>query len=167
MAVELVFNHVMQARTRARPLGTGVAAALLLVMTCLGAYQGWQSVWQWLGTHSAFKVEEQEVISHARSAVSENSAGIQPRIVSFGITSALSHYTHWPVRDFYLSDTKEIVGFFSGSGPRLVVLPEASMYTQWKDTPSGERWLWIREHFTLNKLGETKVYTIYSVDGVP
>jgi hypothetical protein len=144
----------------------GILAALLLVLACLGAYQGWQSVREWVGIHAAFKAEEQRVVSLARSAVGPGSASIQPRVVSFGITSALSHYTHWPARDFYIYDEAAIESFFEASGPRLVVLPEESMYTQWRDTPSGKRWLWMREHYVLTKVGESGVYTIYLVDNV-
>jgi hypothetical protein len=164
VAVELVLKMI-PSRRESRALLSGILAALLLELACLGGYQGWQSVMQWVGAHAAFKVEEQGVVSLASSAVGPNSAGAQPRVVSFGITSALSHYTHWPARDFYIYDEAAIESFFEGPGPRLVVLPEQSMYTQWKDNPAGKRWLWMREHYALTKVGEAGVYTVYSVDG--
>ncbi|HEX9991005.1 MAG TPA: phospholipid carrier-dependent glycosyltransferase [Chloroflexia bacterium] len=166
VAVELVLKMI-PSRRESRALLFGILAALLLVLACLGAYQGWRSVEQWVGMHAAFKVEEQGIVSLARSAVGPGSADAQPRFVSFGITSALSHYTHWPARDFYIYDETAIQSFFEGPGPRLIVLPEASMYSQWKDTPSGERWLWMREHYSLTKVGESGVYTVYEIDDAP
>jgi hypothetical protein len=165
VAVELVLKMILS-RREARALLFGILAALLLELASIGAYQGWQSVRQWVGAHAAFKVEEQGVVSLARSAVRPGSAGVQPRVVSFGITSALSHYTHWPARDFYIYDEAAIESFFESPGTRLVVLPEESMYEQWKDNPSGKRWLWMREHYALTKVGESGDYTVYKVDGV-
>ncbi|HYO49749.1 MAG TPA: glycosyltransferase family 39 protein [Chloroflexia bacterium] len=165
VAVEFVLKMI-PSRRESRALLFGILAALLLELACLGAYQGWQSVRQWVGAHAAFKVEEQGVVSLARSAIDPDSTGAQPRVVSFGITSALSHYTHWPALDFYIYDETAIQSFFEAPGPRLVVLPEESMYEQWKDAPSGKRWLWIREHYALTKVGESGVYTVYEVEGV-
>jgi hypothetical protein len=165
VAVEFVLKMI-PSRRESRALLFGILAALLLELACVGAYQGWQSVREWVGIHAAFKVEEQGVVSLARSAIGPGSAGAQPRVVSFGITSALSHYTHWTARDFYIYDEAAIESFFDGPGPRLIVLPEESMYTQWKDTPPGKRWQWMRAHYSLAKVGESGVYTIYLVDGV-
>ena len=85
---------------------------------------------------AASKNQELAVVSTAQNAVKGDTGG-DIKAVDFGISIALYHYTGWPVLDIYNADEAAITKFLGGGGPRLAVIPEASMATQWAGTPSG------------------------------
>jgi hypothetical protein len=148
--------------TKQRIVTTLVAAVVLLTIS-VGIVQSWRGVDQWVHTHAAFKEDERKVVTLAR----ETAGGEIPRVVSFGTTAALYYYTRWPILDFYNHGEQEIERFFKEPGERLIVLPEESMSDQWAGTPSGERWDWMRQHYSLQLEGKAGAYSVYKVQDRP
>lgn len=147
------------------PVRLGIAFAALLVIVCasIGLVQGWRSVEQWAAAHASFNVQERQVVDITeRAAMASGQEGL-PRVVSFGFSAPLYHYTEWPILDFYTHDETDIAGFLAAPGPHLLVVPEESMETQWADTPSGARWRWIRETYELQSQGKAGSFTVYSI----
>jgi 4-amino-4-deoxy-L-arabinose transferase-like glycosyltransferase len=142
----------------------GLTAALMLVALGIGLAQGWRSVEQWAGTHSAFNAQEQQVVALAREAVAATGREGTPRAVCFGFSAPLYHYTRWPILDFFAHDEADIREFLSAPGPHILVLPEESMSTQWAGTPSGARWQWIQGTYKLARQGQSGAFTVYVMD---
>jgi 4-amino-4-deoxy-L-arabinose transferase-like glycosyltransferase len=149
-----------------RAVVSGMLAGLVLLGMAGGAVQTARSVRDWVAFHAASKTEEQGVIALARAAVGPVGP-VAPRLVCFGATAALYHYTGWPVLELYNADTPEIAEFLAAPGPRLVVLPEAGMTTQWVGTPLAARWDWLRTHYTLTRQGTSGSYSVYTLAGGP
>jgi hypothetical protein len=139
-------------------------AVLLLAGLVVGLGQGERSTEQWTATHSGFNAQEQQVVALAREAVAASRQEGTPRVVCFGFSAPLYHYTRWPILDFFAHDEASIEGFLAAPGPRIVVLPEESMSTQWAGTPPGARWEWIKSAYRLTKQGQVGVFTVYVVE---
>ncbi|HEX6607789.1 MAG TPA: phospholipid carrier-dependent glycosyltransferase [Chloroflexia bacterium] len=166
-AVAVIWVGAAVRRPRvARTMAGGVLAGLVLLGMAGGALQTARSVRDWVAFHAAAKTEERGVIALARAAAGPGGT-VAPRVVCFGATAALYHYTGWPVLELYNADTPEIAEFLAAPGPRLVVLPEASMATQWAGTPLAARWDWLRTHYTLTRQGTFGSYTVYTLTGGP
>ncbi|HEX8218435.1 MAG TPA: phospholipid carrier-dependent glycosyltransferase [Chloroflexia bacterium] len=153
-AVRLSGGHVI------RPF----IAVLLLAGLVVGLVQGERSAEQWAATHSGLNAQEQQVVTLARQAVAASEQEGTPRVVCFGFSAPLYHYTRWPILDFFAHDEADIEGFLATPGPRIVVLPEESMSTQWARTPPGARWEWIKSAYRLTKQGQVGVFTVYVVE---
>ncbi len=152
-------------RLRAVRALSASVAVVVLVSLLLGAYREQGSVRSWMATHAAFKVEEQQVVSLARQAAGNYTQQAPPRVVAFGTTAALYHYTQWPIIDLYNYGDEEIGRFLDASGPRLLVLPVVSIATQWAGKPLEARWHWIQQTYALDSQGQAGIYTVYKVQG--
>lgn len=144
--------------------GMGVAHimfALALLCSCGGTLVGAVSVGRWMATHARFEAQEKHVAELVRQAAVLAPLDGPPRVVSFNITAAIYHYTQWPMLDFYNHDEREIGQFLQGAGPRILVLPEKSMSTQWAGKPSSARWEWMRQTYDLTLVGESGEYRVY------
>ena len=157
------------------PVGIGVAVAIrawrvtpiprllagaLVAATAAGAWQGWEGTRGWMAIHAAFKEEERQVLRIARATAP---SGDTPRVVSFGLTAAIYHYTGWPILDIYNHDEAALERFLGGPGPRIVVVPEEQMATKWARTPSGKRWRWLLDSYELELGGKWGEYSVYKV----
>ena len=160
-AVELL------ARACHAPRRTRFAASLLVLALSLalvvGALEGWRSVRGWVAAHAGWKAQEQQLISLVRLAAQSTGSEGSPRVVSFGTTAALYHYTRWPMRDFFNSDEQEIARFLDAPGSRLLVLPEAQMQTQWAGQPPAARWDWLRRSYDLRLVGRSGEFSVYII----
>jgi hypothetical protein len=137
------------------------ACALLLVLSAgAGVVHGWLGVERWVGTHANFKREEQAVLALVRDAAQ---GGLPPHLVAFGQTAALHHYTGWPALDLYNHDRDSLAPFLAASRPRLIIVPEDSLRTQWVGTPTGERWEWLKATYSLTLQGRAGQYSVYRV----
>jgi hypothetical protein len=139
-------------------------STLLLAGLVVGLGQGERSAEQWAATHSGLNAQEQQVVALAREAVATSGQEGTPRVVCFGFSAPLYHYTRWPILDFFAHDEADIQGFLATPGPRIVVLPEESMSSQWAGTPPGARWEWIKSAYRLTKQGQVGVFTVYVVE---
>ena len=146
-----------------RRVTMGLAAALTLVALSVGLVQGWRSVEQWAAAHSAFNMQEQQVVALAREAVAASGQEDTPRVVCFGFSAPLYHYTRWPILDFYAHDETDIREFLAAPGPHILVLPEESMSTQWAGTPSAARLQWIQSTYKLTRQGQSGAFTVYVI----
>ena len=63
------------------------------------------------------------------------------------------------------SDEALLRAFSMRPAHTLMVLPEASMSTQWANTPLAARWLWIKETYALSSQSMAGSYTVYIVGG--
>ncbi|HVF99511.1 MAG TPA: phospholipid carrier-dependent glycosyltransferase [Chloroflexia bacterium] len=143
----------------------GLLSALLLLGLGVGLWQGERSAEQWVATHAEFNAQEQQVVALAREAAVASGQEGAPRVVCFGFSAPLYHYTRWPILDFFAHDEADIEGFLAAPGPHILVLPEESMSTQWAGTPSGARWEWIKSSYRLTKQGQAGVFTVYVIEG--
>ena len=139
-------------------------AVVVLIGLALGAYKGQGSVKGWMAIHESFKVDEQEVLTLARRAAGTYTPQDPPRLVAFGLTGALYHYTQWPTIELYNSDEPVIARFLDAPGPHLLVLPEATMSGQWANTPLAARWEWMQQTYNLMPQGKADTYTVYKVE---
>jgi len=142
-----------------------LAAAALVVIACLGlgVYKEQGSVRGWMGIHESFKVEEQAVLTLAREAAGPYAEGNPPRLVAFGMTSALYHYTQWPTIELFNSDQETVAHFLDSPGPHLLVIPEAGMSGQWANTPLAARWHWLQSNYSLTPQGTARAYSVYTI----
>jgi hypothetical protein len=145
-----------------RTLSAALSVVVLVGMIA-GAYQERASVKGWMAIHESFKVEEQKVLSLARQAAGSYTDQNPPRIVAFGISSALYHYTQWPIIEIFNSDEAVIMRFLDAPGPHLLVVPEASLSTQWANTPVAARLLWLKQTYPVTSHGLAGIYTIYTI----
>jgi 4-amino-4-deoxy-L-arabinose transferase-like glycosyltransferase len=138
----------------------------LLASLAAGCVQSWRSTYRQASELVSIKDRELNIVEAAQQAVaSEHIPGqLKPKAVVFGVSAALYHYTGWQILDIYNHDQKEIETFLAGDAPRLVVIPDTSMRTQWAATPSGERWRWLRAHYNLIERGSAGDYKIYLVE---
>lgn len=143
----------------------GLMPALLLVGLGVGLWQGERSAEQWVATHAEFNAQEQRVVALAREAAAASEQAGTPRVVCFGFSAPLYHYTHWPILDFFAHEEADIESFLAAPGPHLLVLPEESMSTQWAGTPPGARWEWIKRTYRLTKQGQAGAFTVYAIGG--
>lgn len=146
-----------------RVAGVALAAPLIVLGAGIGLVQGWRSVEQWAAVHASFNVQERQVVDIARAAARDSGQEGAPRVVSFGFSAPLYHYTGWAILDFFLYNESDIDRFLAAPGPRLLVLPEESIATQWAGTPSGARWRWIQENYELSRQGEAGAFTVYRI----
>lgn len=142
------------------------AATALVVMACVGAgiYREQGSVRGWMGIHESFKVEERAVVALARQAAGSYAEETPPRVVAFGMTSVLYHYTQWPTIELFNSDQNIVAHFLDAPGTHLLVIPEADMSGQWANTPLAARWLWLQQNYSLTPQGTAGAYSVYSID---
>jgi 4-amino-4-deoxy-L-arabinose transferase-like glycosyltransferase len=159
VAVEALPGALRDSAGTCKPL-TALAAGALLLGVSLGAIYEWQGTRSWMVAHVAFKEEERGVLELARGAIPP---GEEPRVVAFGMTAAIYHYTGWPALDLYNHKEAELGLFLDGQGTRLVAVPEPQLDKQWADTPTGERWRWLRDNYTLELQGKAGQYTVYRV----
>jgi 4-amino-4-deoxy-L-arabinose transferase-like glycosyltransferase len=145
------------------PAVAGALAALVLLAAVAGAVQSGRGAQGQAAEQARIKEGELGVVRAAQAAVAGQPG--PPGVVAFGLSAALYHYTGWPVLDFFNNDTPVIGRALAGAGPRLVILPEASMATQWRGTPSAARWDWIRAHYRLTPAGSSGGYAVYRVEG--
>ena len=144
-------------------LVVGAVSAGVLVCAVLGALQEPAADRTALAAYHGLKVEEQQVVTLAEHAVSENPSA-RPRAVSFGITAALYHYTGWPVAELYNEDAAGLERFMGGPGPALVVVPVGSLNTQWTGTPLAAGWRWLQNYYRLSPQGVAGEYTVFRVE---
>lgn len=148
-----------------------LAVALLTTAVTLslvaGVVQSWRGTYRQVTELVSTKDQEQAIVALAQAAVKQTGAAVttQPKAVVFGLSAALYHYTQWPILDIYNHDQSEIARFLTGGGPRLAVIPEGSMSSQWAGTPSGARWEWLRANYTLINQGSIGDYTVYLLSG--
>ena len=125
-----------------------VAMAVVIVVGLgLGAFKEQGSLKGWMAIHETFKVEERAVVALARQAAGNFGEQNPPRVVAFGMTSALYHYTQWPTVELFNSDEAMLAHFLDAPGIHILVLPEADMSRQWANTPLEARWLWLQQEF--------------------
>jgi 4-amino-4-deoxy-L-arabinose transferase-like glycosyltransferase len=143
-----------------------VSAAITLSLIA-GLVQCWRGTYRQVAELLSIKDRELATIALAQASARQvgNSNATKPKAVVFGLSAALYHYTQWPILDIYNHDEREMAGFLSGSGPRLAVVPETSMASQWAGTPSGTRWEWLRANYTLINQGSIGDYTVYLLSG--
>ncbi len=141
-------------RCPVRPL----PAVLVALLFSAGLVQGGSSSRSLVVAQATAKAGELNTVELVRQA---SSGDRQPRIVAFGLSAALYHYTRWPVIDIYDNDKEAIATFLADSPNRIVVVPEASLARQWANTPVGARWLWLRSQYLLEKVGEAAGYSVY------
>jgi hypothetical protein len=163
IAFHWCFREVRITRKQTSRLWTtkAIAAALILTAIGIGMFQGWRSVEDWTAIHSGFNTQEREIVELARQAVSASGREGEPRVVCFGFSAPLYHYTRWPILDFFAHDETDIRSFLAAPGPHVLVLPEESMSTRWAGTPPGARWEWIRSTYPLIKQGAAGAFTVY------
>jgi hypothetical protein len=141
----------------------GLIATLLLAGIGVGLAQGWRSAERWAATHAELNAQERQVVALAREAATATGREGTPRVVSFGFSAPLYHYTRWPILDFFAHSEADIQSFLAAPGPHILVVPEESMSTQWAGTPSGARWKWIRSTYRLTRQGQAGVFTVYVI----
>ena len=89
-----------------------VAAALVIIASLgAGIYKEQGSVRGWMGIDELFKVEERAVVALARQAAGAYRPESPPRLIAFGLTSALYHYTQWPTIELFNSDQATVAHF--------------------------------------------------------
>jgi hypothetical protein len=159
MAVEALLRALRYPTGGRKPLTVLAAGALLLAVGVAALYE-WQGTRNWMAAHVAFKEEEKGMLDLAGRAVPP---GEEPRLVAFGSTAAIFHYTGWPALDLYNHAQQEIGQFLRGPGTRLVVVPEAQLDKQWAETPTGERWRWLRDNYSMELRGKAGQYSVYWV----
>jgi hypothetical protein len=150
-----------------RRAGLGLAALAIGLGVGLGLWQGQQATRTWVATHAGFQAAEQRLAALAEAAARATGQPGPPRVVCFGTTPALYYYTRWPLLDLYNDDEERIASFLQAPGPRLVVVPETSLATQWAGTPSGDRWTWLRAHYSLHLAGREGDFAVYTVEAGP
>lgn len=160
----------LAAGRRVPPLRRALLGGLALVVglgLAVGAWQGQQAVRGWVAMHAGFQASEQRLAALAETAARATGQAGTPHVVCFGTTPALYHYTHWPIRDLYSYDEADLAAFLQTAAPRLVVVPETSLATQWAGTPSGDRWAWLRVHYPLRLQGREGDFAVYTVEAGP
>jgi hypothetical protein len=148
-------------------LARGVLAFLggvVLLGVGLGVAHTQQAARGWAATQAGFQAHERQVAALAHEAAGTDPTG-SPRLVGFGLTTALYYYTGWPTIDLYNYDEAGIARFLAAPGPAVVVVPPAALATQWAGTPSGARWQWLQAHYTLQPRGTAGEYTVYRIEG--
>jgi hypothetical protein len=137
-----------------------LSATLLLVVAFVGLLHSWRWGERWMETHASFKRDEGAVLGLARGALGP---GETPRVVAFGQTAAIHHYTGWPALDLYNHDRNALAAYLEWDGASLIVVPEESLRIQWANTPTGERWEWLRGNYPLVLQGYVGQYSVYRV----
>jgi hypothetical protein len=137
-----------------------LAAVVLLAATGVGAYEGLSGTRDWMAAHTAFKEEERQVLDLVRGALSSDGP---PRVVAFGVSAAIFHYTGWPVLDIYNHGEPELQRFLEGTDTGLLIVPQKQLSVQWEGTPSGARWRWLQESYALDLRGKAGQYSVYAV----
>jgi hypothetical protein len=163
-AVEALLSLARQGWSLRR-VGVGLVALAIVLGVGLGLWQGQQATRTWVATHAGFQAAEQRLATLVEATAQATGQPGTPRVVCFGTTPALYYYTRWPILDLYNDDEVRIAAFFQAPGPRLVVVPETSLATQWAGTPSNARWIWLRAHYPLRLAGREGDFAVYTVDG--
>ncbi len=145
-----------------RKIAIVLTSAAILLALAVGFIQSARTSYSMASALAASKNQELDVVSAAENAV-KGDISSDAKVVDFGISIALYHYTGWPVLDIYNADEAAITKFLAGSGRRLVVVPETSMATQWAGTPSGERWEWLQTHYNLTSKGGSGGFNVYMI----
>ncbi|MEP6776389.1 MAG: hypothetical protein ABJA50_12410, partial [Chloroflexota bacterium] len=160
--MRLAIESVRGGWTVKRALVAAVGIAVLVGISA-GAYREQGSLRGWMQIHESFKVEERAVVALARKAAGNYADQGPPRVVAFGMTSALYHYTQWPTLELFNSDEVTVSRFLEAPGTRLLVLPEADLSGQWANTPLAARWLWLQQNYALTSQGMAGTYVVYTI----
>jgi hypothetical protein len=148
-------------------LVAALVSGAITVLLVAGLVQCWRGTYRQVAELVSIKDRELAIIALAQASAKQvgNTNATEPKAVVFGLSAALYHYTQWPILDIYNHDEGDMARFLSGNGPRLAVIPEASMASQWAGTPSGTRWEWLRANYTLINQGSIGDYTVYLLSG--
>jgi hypothetical protein len=146
-------------------LARSAVAAVVLLGLIAGGVQSARAAQAQVATQAAIKADERAVVALVRQAADESTG--TPRVVAFGFSAALYHYTGWPVRDLFTTEQADLDRFLAAPGPRLLVIPEQSLATQWAGTPSAARTAAIRTRYRLAPAGSAGPYTVYTLTEGP
>jgi 4-amino-4-deoxy-L-arabinose transferase-like glycosyltransferase len=139
--------------------------AIGIICSCVvGVYKQQGSVRGWMDIQTKIKAEERQVVDLTEKAAGAPENGAAPRVVAFGATAAIYHYTRWPVLELYDSDQDQIANFLQPAAPHLVVVPVGAMDTQWKGTPVAARWAWLQLAYTLVPRGNAGEYAVFELE---
>jgi hypothetical protein len=154
-------------RVPIRPFISILASGIVLLGLAAGAYKAQGSVRGWMQIHESFKVDEQQVLALTRQAAGAYAPDSPPRLVAFGMTEALFHYTQWPTIELFNSDVAVLSSFLSAPGAHILVLPVAAISTQWAGTALANRWSWLQQSYNLVPEGSAATYTVFKIEPKP
>ncbi|HST04814.1 MAG TPA: phospholipid carrier-dependent glycosyltransferase [Chloroflexia bacterium] len=173
-----VVEHCMQALRRIserstalrlpiRPIISVFASAIVLLGLAAGVYKAQGSVRGWMQIHESFKVDEQLVLALTRQAAGAYPPDSPPKLVAFGMTEALFHYTQWPTIELFNSDDAVLSSFLRAPGAHILVLPVDAISAQWAGTPLAGRWSWLQQTYNLVPEGSAATYTVFKIEPKP
>lgn len=149
---------------RQRYLASWVGAGALISFA-IGLILCWNSVRDWMATHSAWEQADRMLVGYVQQLAADEGAGEDaPKVVTHGFSAPLYHYTGWQVLEMYFATPDKATQFLTGPELHLAVVPEETLNGQWANTSTGEYWRWLQANYTLDRLGQSGAYTIYRID---
>lgn len=84
------------------------------------------------------------------------------RLLTFGLTLTLRHYTSYEVIDLSTVDPAALAFLLADTRPTLVLLDVTNIERQWGDRPLGANYRWLRDHGTLTPAAKHGRYTLFA-----
>ncbi len=85
------------------------------------------------------------------------------RILTFGLTLTLRHYTPYDTHDLSALDPADLVALLADDRPTLLLLDLPNIERQWRDRAPGTNYRWLRDNLTLIPLAQHGPYTLYRI----
>jgi 4-amino-4-deoxy-L-arabinose transferase-like glycosyltransferase len=160
---------------------TFVFLPVVAIMTAVGLYHGWirmarrwrsllvvyllagliGGIWyssRGLGDFIARKEADLNVARWVGEQVPTNG-----RVLSFGITLTLQHYTPLDVHEFFLLSPQDLQGFLDDRRSTYLVVQVDNLESQWPGHPPERNYRWLRDGPGLVPMGTRAGYTLFRV----
>jgi hypothetical protein len=85
------------------------------------------------------------------------------RLLAFGPTLTLRHYTDLEVLELYDQDERSLRVLAAGTAPLYLLVDTANLESQWRDEPVAANFHWLREQPGLTTVDHLENYTLFRV----
>ena len=85
------------------------------------------------------------------------------RLLTFGLTLTLQHYTPYDTRDLSALDPSGLAALLADGHPTYLLLDTANIEHQWPDRAPGINYRWLRDNPGLTPLAHHNPYTLYKI----
>jgi hypothetical protein len=97
----------------------------------------------------------------------ETQVAPESRLLAFGLSLTLQHYTSLEVQDLFFLPPERLQGLLVDGRPTYLLVAVENLQSQWLGHPLEQSYRWLRDGPGLQSLGEQGGYTLFRLEGTP